>query len=77
MYWDLYDGIIRATSDDSDTLTVPFNRIWGAMKRVDSSNPTVVDFYNEIISGGDVSVSEWDANFSSVSLDQASLALTP
>jgi len=73
MYWDLYDGNDRAATQDADTISIPFHRIWSAMKAVGGSDPTVTDFYHALINGGSVTAQEWDANFQTLGLEAASL----
>lgn len=69
MYMDLYDGGLDFPSTDGDTLIIPFQKIWAAMKNVRNGfGLTVYDFYVALTDAGVITPQQWIDNFETLGL---------
>ena len=71
VFWDLYDGNANGVpSEDNDFVSIPFQKIWLALKNVVGYNVTLWDFYDAVRRLDYVPASDWDRNFMGVGADE-------
>jgi hypothetical protein len=71
VFWDLYDGNANGVpSEDNDFVSIPFQKIWLAIKNVSGYNVTLWDFYDSVRRLDYVSANDWDRNFMGVGADE-------